>query len=317
MDWWIGHHQSELIAAWGPPHQTAPDGAGGTVFVYNFPVDLGQLPGRVYAKGKEVRYTDPERLAWNRVRMFYVKPNGVIYSWRWEGGENLFCSGCGQYRPPQQADTQDGVKAASGSAKADTRVPCDQETQLRSLVSAQPADITIRNDSSEPLKLYWLDYQGRRKLYANVAPGQSSHQRTFLTHPWVLADRNDACVQIFYAPANISFQYRLPQQADTQMDGVKAASGSARADTRVPCDQETQLRSLVSAQPADITVRNDSSEPLKLYWLDHQGRRKLYANVAPGQSSLQRTSLGHPWVLADRSDACVLIFYGPANISFP
>jgi hypothetical protein len=206
MDWWIGHHQSELIAAWGPPHQTAPDGAGGTVFVYNFRKDLGQIPGRVYAKGKEVRYTDPERMAWNRIRMFYVNPDGVIYSWRWEGGENLFCSGCGQYRLPQGTVTQvNSVKAASDMGTVDTKVPCDQESQLRSLVSLKQADLTIRNEGSEPLRLYWLDYQGRRKLYANVAPGHFSRQQTFLTHPWVLADSTDACVLIFYGPGTVSF----------------------------------------------------------------------------------------------------------------
>lgn len=74
---WIGHHQSELIVSWGPPHETSTDGMGGTVLIYRFwKPRVGRFEG------------------WNRVRMFYVNPEGTIYRWRWEGGDDIFCRSC-------------------------------------------------------------------------------------------------------------------------------------------------------------------------------------------------------------------------------
>ena len=35
MKSWVGHHQSELIADWGPPNNITTDGKGGTVLDVN------------------------------------------------------------------------------------------------------------------------------------------------------------------------------------------------------------------------------------------------------------------------------------------
>ena len=86
MNTWVGHHQSELIQAWGPPSQTTSDGNGGSVLIYGGYVDLGQTPGQVYTDGLgNVRYTNPQQNGYSRTRMFYVDANGYIYSWRWKG----------------------------------------------------------------------------------------------------------------------------------------------------------------------------------------------------------------------------------------
>jgi len=86
MNSWVGHHQSELIQAWGPPQQTTSDGNGGTVLIYGEYVNLGQSPGQVYTDAwGNVRYTNPQQNGYSRTRMFYVNSEGVIYSWRWQG----------------------------------------------------------------------------------------------------------------------------------------------------------------------------------------------------------------------------------------
>ena len=83
---WVGHHQSELIAAWGPPTQISIDGKGGSILIYRGYVDLGQSQGRgsVDAFGN-ITYTPPQQQGYGRTRMFYVDPNGYIYAWRWQG----------------------------------------------------------------------------------------------------------------------------------------------------------------------------------------------------------------------------------------
>lgn len=85
MQSWVGHHQSELIQAWGPPTRTASDGKGGRVLIYEHWVDLGQRPGTVRAVPGGATYTEPERQGYTQTRMFYVDRNGRIYSWRWQG----------------------------------------------------------------------------------------------------------------------------------------------------------------------------------------------------------------------------------------
>jgi hypothetical protein len=86
MQTWVGHHQSELIASWGPPQSTASDGAGGTILIYGGYVNLGQQPGQIVNNGYgNYSYTAPQQQGYQRSRMFYVNSNGIIYSWRWQG----------------------------------------------------------------------------------------------------------------------------------------------------------------------------------------------------------------------------------------
>jgi hypothetical protein len=82
MQSWVGHHQAELIASWGPPARTAADGNGGTILIYYQYRDFGQTRGKVYSDGS---YTAPRENGYVAQRMFYVNPDGVIYSWRWQG----------------------------------------------------------------------------------------------------------------------------------------------------------------------------------------------------------------------------------------
>jgi len=86
MDSWTGHHQSELIASWGPPTRTASDGKGGAILIYESYVNLGQTPGeaQVNYSGK-VTYTSPQQRGYTRTRMFYVDARGYIYHWRAQG----------------------------------------------------------------------------------------------------------------------------------------------------------------------------------------------------------------------------------------
>jgi hypothetical protein len=86
MQSWVGHHQSELIASWGPPQSTASDGAGGTILIYGSYVNLGQQPGQIVNGGYgNYYYTAPQQQGYQRTRMFYVHSDGIIYSWRWQG----------------------------------------------------------------------------------------------------------------------------------------------------------------------------------------------------------------------------------------
>lgn len=77
---WVGHHQSELIASWGPPNRIMPDGKGGTVLDYSHYKDLGQ---RGYIDRRGNIYTYPR--GYQATRLFYVDSDGIIYNFKWKG----------------------------------------------------------------------------------------------------------------------------------------------------------------------------------------------------------------------------------------
>lgn len=86
MQSWMGIHQSNLILQWGPPTRSAPDGAGGTILIYEFDRYLGQVPGRAVRNfDGSVSYTAPESTGYVAVRMFWVNANGILYHWQWRG----------------------------------------------------------------------------------------------------------------------------------------------------------------------------------------------------------------------------------------
>ena len=62
MESWVGHHESELIASWGPPSRIMPDGKGGHILIYEFYRDFGYSPGYIYQYGDIIWYELPKKL---------------------------------------------------------------------------------------------------------------------------------------------------------------------------------------------------------------------------------------------------------------
>jgi len=80
MKSWIGYHQSELIASWGPPEKITIDGKGGSVLDYSYHKDLGSTAykdpwGNVHIRPRGYKAT----------RYFYVNSDGIIYKVKWQG----------------------------------------------------------------------------------------------------------------------------------------------------------------------------------------------------------------------------------------
>ena len=82
------------------------------------------------------------------------------------------------------------------AAGAQGSEPCAHEGQLRSLNSDRRTELVLVNDGARPFTLYWLDFQGRRRAYATVAPGQTHVQPTYATHPWILVGPAGNCLMV-------------------------------------------------------------------------------------------------------------------------
>jgi hypothetical protein len=70
---------------------------------------------------------------------------------------------------------------------------CNDEKKLASLSGERTARITFTNDTTAARNISWIDYSGRRVLYKILQPGQHYTQPTYITHPWVVTDKDNAC----------------------------------------------------------------------------------------------------------------------------
>jgi hypothetical protein len=100
---------------------------------------------------------------------------------------------------------------------------CADESRLKSINSKVSTFVTFKNQSSQVIKTYWLDYHGKRKHYKTLSPSQQHRQQTYVTHPWVITDENDQCLGIVMPKATesevvISESHSGEQQAACEAD---------------------------------------------------------------------------------------------------
>ena len=92
------------------------------------------------------------------------------------------------------------VTLLCGSVQAQTNLPalpCSQEASLKSLNSNVTTSVDFVNRTTQTIQVYWLNGSGARVLYFQLAAGASRTQVTFVTHPWVITDLSNNCIEIF------------------------------------------------------------------------------------------------------------------------
>lgn len=91
----------------------------------------------------------------------------------------------------------------------------------------------------------------------------------------------------------------------TLATALLAGSGSA---AMAVCDTGG-MRSPGTNDQRLITVRNAVPDrSAKLYWIDFQGNKKLYATIPPNGSHTQQTYIGHIWTSENSYGYCDIIF---------
>jgi hypothetical protein len=108
MKSWMGHNFNDLIANWGPPQSTMPDGQGGQILIYSKnkegttpgqartntygPANThGNLYGNTYNGNSIVNttstttYTPAQTHGYDATRTFWANKQGTIYRWSWKG----------------------------------------------------------------------------------------------------------------------------------------------------------------------------------------------------------------------------------------
>lgn len=78
---------------------------------------------------------------------------------------------------------------------------CNQEPLLKSLTYDTPALIRFINETSRPVVVYWLNYEGKRDptegQTITIYPGRPLDRPTFLTHPFLVTDAAGKCLGIY------------------------------------------------------------------------------------------------------------------------
>jgi hypothetical protein len=98
---------------------------------------------------------------------------------------------------------QPGLKSCADLPAAQA---CAHEPDYASRPSREPTGMTFVNRSTRALEVYWLDFQGNRRPYRNLAPGGRFHQNTFIGHNWLVATLDGRCLGIFRAaPESLAF----------------------------------------------------------------------------------------------------------------
>jgi von Hippel-Lindau disease tumor supressor len=76
---------------------------------------------------------------------------------------------------------------------------CLAEAKLRSVAGTTTTTIAFRNTKQNVLKLYWLNYKGRREFWADIAPEGNLPISTYVAHPWVITDEQGNCISVYVA----------------------------------------------------------------------------------------------------------------------
>lgn len=79
---------------------------------------------------------------------------------------------------------------------------CSEERSLASQRTNIQSRLILQNALNRPVQLFWLDYDGRRRPYLSLAPGETGVQPTFFSHFWVAADTSGRCLAIYFARRN-------------------------------------------------------------------------------------------------------------------
>lgn len=82
-----------------------------------------------------------------------------------------------------------------------TESGCPQEGHIKSIGSYDGATVTFDNQTAADLKVYWIDFNGKRKFYNDLKAHSKYNQATYVGHVWVVADASGQCLKLESANA--------------------------------------------------------------------------------------------------------------------
>ncbi len=81
-------------------------------------------------------------------------------------------------------------------------IPSTGEIPPRS-ISGDNTTIIFHNQMKRKVKIYWVEYNGKLKLYGEIAPGGTREQNTFSTASWLVTDMEDTYLGYFRTSSKV------------------------------------------------------------------------------------------------------------------
>ncbi len=164
-----------------------------------------------------------------------------------------------------------------------------EEGNVRSLESRSKSTLHFVNLTSKELKLYWLDYSGRRRAYGTIPAGKEVTRATYLTHPWLVASLHDNGLGIFHPRGKESTVLIDPMAAPKSADVEKHASKAGGAKTT-------------------LLFINPTTKPAEVFWIDYAGKRHDRGTLPPRSEIFQPTFAHHAWLVVNQDGKSQAIF---------
>ncbi len=169
-------------------------------------------PGMQFQQIASLRNGDPVRLLENtRVMMngypwYRISYRGGKTGYQWGG---ILCSYDNPIGGLYKICEVDNRRQTSAQSQGLQELPCSAESQTRSISGTIPTEIRFQvigeNDETQ-FKIYWLDYQGRRKFYKHIFAGDTYQLSTSMTHPWLVTapipGGGEDCIAIYLPQRN-------------------------------------------------------------------------------------------------------------------
>ncbi len=82
-------------------------------------------------------------------------------------------------------------------------ISCSLQSLWRSVNSLTDTQILFRNKTSQPIKIWELNFSGNQDYKGDVDPGQQLLVDTYVSHPWLVTDSDGNCRGV-YSPRNLA-----------------------------------------------------------------------------------------------------------------
>lgn len=138
--------------------------------------------------------------------------------------------------------------------------------------------LTVPNLTDQRLHVYWVDTQCNEQLISAVKSGGILYQTTREGDKWVIRDRAGALIE------------EITASASTPVIPVGVISYNPEPIT-------TNCSAGDTGQEIDLTVVNESDEPVLVSWIGYDCSEQLYEIVAGQAQFIQPTYIGHDWVI--------------------
>ena len=106
-------------------------------------------------------------------------------------------------------------------------ISCDQRGNLRPQNSHVATEISFDNKTRRDVVVQWIDFNGVAKDYGLLKPNDRKAFKTFVSHPWMIADLSGNCLQIEMPIANGSVAFVVPGENEAAPAPVYTAPKKA------------------------------------------------------------------------------------------